>query len=113
MADIRLYRKFICINATTSGNTTTDLITPFGLTASTVTAASSGGTIIESGLVPVQESLGLYYVDLNPNLYAGDVTYDLLWNVIYLPGAPIKTLPTRFRIIPNIVGDKLECTKLS
>jgi len=107
MANIRLYRKFVCISAPTSATTAYEFITPFGLTANTTTAASSGGTFIESGLSPIQESKGIYYVDLNPNLYAGDVTYELIWNVIYLAGVPVKRLQTRFRIAPNIVGGNL------
>lgn len=107
MAEIRLYKKFVCISAASSAITSYEFITPVGLSASTTTAASNGTTIIETGLSPVQESLGIYYVDLNPNLYSGDVTYELIWDVIYVPSAPVKNLPTRFRINPNIAGDSI------
>ena len=113
MAEIRLYRKFVCINTSSISTTSYDFITPFGLTASTMTVANVGGTIIESELGLVQESLGIYYVDLEADLYSGDVTYEVMWNVVYVPGAPVKQLTTRFRIIPNIASGEISIEVLS
>lgn len=107
MADIRLYRKFICVSAINSATTTNTLFNPFSLSAETYTAASGGGTVLETGLIPTQESTGLYYVDLDPNYYAGDVIYELAWKVVYEAGVPERTLPTRFKISTNLVGDDL------
>ncbi len=104
MGEIRLYRKIYCVGVTPSltGLTQTyTLFNPYSLTASSFIAGSAdteSNTSIEIGTPVVQESLGIYYTDLNPILYATDVTYDLVWYVQYTAIAPIKKLTTRFRL---------------
>ena len=106
MGQIRLYRQIYCFSAIGSGSTTQTLINANTISASTTTVA--GTIVVENYLKPISESTGIYYVDLNPNLYAADITYELNWFVSYVPGAPEKRLPTRFRITPYIIGGKIE-----
>lgn len=104
MGQIRLYRKIYCVNvsAPATGLTQTyTLINPYSLSANTFVAGSAdteSNTAIESNTPVTQESTGIYYTDLNPLLYATDVTYDLVWYVQYTSTAPIKKLTTRFRL---------------
>ena len=55
-----------------------------------------------------QESEGVYYANLNPNLYASDVTYDLIWFTNYTNLSPMKKLSTRFRINVNSISNQIE-----
>lgn len=104
MGQIRIYRKIYCVNITPvfSGKTETyTLINPFSISASAFVAGTGdteSNTNIESNTTTIQESTGIYYTDLNPILYATDVTYDLVWYVQYTSVAPIKKLTTRFRL---------------
>jgi hypothetical protein len=104
MGEIRLYRKIYCvgITATPTGDTQTyTLIDPYTISASSFVAgvdAEESNTLIESNTPITKESTGIYYTDLNPNLYATDVTYDLVWYITYILGAPQKKLTTRFRL---------------
>ena len=104
MGQIRLYRKIYCVNVTApaSGLTQTyTLINPYSLSANTFVAGPldiESNTSIEVGAPVSQESTGIYYTDLNPLLYATDVTYDLVWYIQYTSVAPIKKLTTRFRL---------------
>jgi len=107
MGEIRLYRQIYCFQSISTGVTTNTLLNPVGISASTTTVASSGLTILET-VTPVNESTGIFYVDLDPNLYSSDITYELNWLVQYLPGAPIRRLPTRFRINANVIGHQIE-----
>jgi hypothetical protein len=108
MGEIRLYRQIYCFTSNGSGSTTQTLINANTISASTSTVSSSGNTIIENIFSPINESTGIYYVDLNPNKYSSDITYELNWFVSYVPGAPEKRLPTRFRVNPNIIGEQIE-----
>jgi len=108
MGEIRLYRQIYCFSAVESGSTTQTLISANTISASTTTVAGTGSTIVEDYLIPVSESLGIYYVDLNSTFYSSDITYELNWFVSYLPGIPEKRLPTRFRINQNIIGEQIE-----
>lgn len=104
MGQIRLYRKIYCVEliATSSGTTQTyTLINPYQISASSYvagTGATESNTLIESNTPISQESTGIYYTDLNPNMYATDMTYDLVWYVQYLADSPLKKLTTRFRL---------------
>ena len=107
MGEIRLYRQIYCFQYVSTGVTSNTLINPIGISASTTTVDSSGSTIIET-VIPVNESTGIFYADLDPTLYTGDVTYELNWLVEYTPGSPIRRLPTRFRINAVVVGHQIE-----
>jgi len=104
MGQIRLYRKIYCVGltATPTGTTQTyTLINPHSISASSYVAgsgATESTTLIESNTTISQDATGIYYTDLNPNLYATDVTYDLVWYITYVFGAPEKKLTTRFRL---------------
>lgn len=93
-----------CVNASASTTGMTQsytLINPYSLSANTFVAGSAdteSNTFIESNTPISQESTGIYYTDLNPILYATDVTYDLVWYVQYTSSAPVKKLSTRFRL---------------
>jgi hypothetical protein len=109
MREIRLYRKIYCISVKDSEQTYT-LINPFFLGANTFKAGTSNSQIpgeIETGLQITQESLGIFYVDLNPTLYSSDVTYDLVWYIKYTQSAPVKKLATRFRIGINSISGEI------
>jgi hypothetical protein len=110
MGSIRLYRTFYVVNVVASGNTTSDIYTqinPFSLSANTFLA----GTLIsaiESGFSITNESLGVFFADLNPFLYTVDNTYDLVWYVQYTSIAPVKKLITRFRINAINIGQSVD-----
>ena len=98
MANLTLYRDFYCINHVLfSSADTYTLITPVGISANTVV---SGSTLIIENLVVQNESVGKYFVSLNPVLYSFDNIYELNWNVVYVSSAPTKKLITRFRFRP-------------
>lgn len=104
MGEIRLYRKiyYVSLTATPTGTTQSyNLFDPTSITASSYVAGLNGNesaTLIESNTPITQEETGIYYTNLNPNLYATDVTYDLVWYVTYTNIAPQKKLTTRFRL---------------
>jgi hypothetical protein len=114
MGQIRLYRKFYCINIVKTSSTTDEnyvLFDPYFLSGNTFVAGTGdteSSDLIESNLEVVQFSTGIYYTNLNPNLYASDVTYDLVWYVNYLDIAPLKKLSTRFRINVNKFTNEIE-----
>ena len=93
-----------CMSAINTDNETQELIDVDSISAYTFTVS---GTPVESGIAVTNESTGVYYADLNPILYAADVVYELNWYVGYIPGAPIKRLPTRFRIGSTVVGNEI------
>ena len=102
MANLRLYRKIYSIDV--SGNYS--LITPLSLFVNSYIADSIN--LIESPIV-INESMGIYYVDLNPLLYSYDLTYELQWNIQYDIFSPVKILSTRFKLNPyNLGGNGLE-----
>lgn len=104
MGQIRLYRKIYCVGlaATATGTTQTyTLVDPYVMSASSFVAGSGeteSNTLIEYHTTIYQDAVGIFYTDLNPILYATDVTYDLVWYVQYVNGAPEKKLTTRFRL---------------
>lgn len=97
MSNIRLYRQIYKFSSIGSGSTTQTLIDPYYISASTIT---TGDISIIEDIIPIQESLGVYYCDLDPNLYSFNYTYDLNWYINYVNGAPTKKLTTRFKINP-------------
>lgn len=114
MGQIRLYKKFYVVGIIRTGATIDQnyvLLDPYSLSANTYvagTGATESPTIIESSLPISQESTGVYFADLNPNLYASDVTYDLVWFVNYTSTSPLKKISTRFRINVNVITNQLE-----
>ena len=119
MGEIRLYRKIYCVSltATPTGTTQTyTLFNPNSITASSYVAGLNGNesaTLIESNTPITQEEVGIYYTDLNPNLYASDVTYDLVWYINYTDIAPQKKLTTRFRMNNQGVSGEISIEILS
>lgn len=104
MGEIRLYRKIyrVDLTSTVTGTTQTyTLINPYQISASSFVAgsgATESNTLVEYHTTIHQDAVGIFYTDLNPILYATDVTYDLVWYVKYVQGAPEKKLTTRFRL---------------
>jgi len=114
MGEIKLYKKFYMVGIIRTGATIDHnyvLLNPYNLSANTYvasTGAIESTTLIESSLPISQESTGVYYADLNPNLYASDITYDLVWFVNYINASPTKKISTRFRINVNNITNQLE-----
>jgi hypothetical protein len=119
MGGIRLYRKIYCVSLTATPTGTTQsytLFNPNSITASSYVAGLNGNessTLIESNTPITQEEIGIYYTDLNPNLYASDVTYDLVWYINYTSIAPQKKLTTRFRMNNQGVSGEISIEILS
>lgn len=113
MSQIKLYKKFYCVNIIRTGVTAEQnyvLLNPYSLSANTYvagTGATESLTQIESSLFISQESSGVYFADLNPSLYASDVTYDLIWFVGYT-NSITKKISTRFRINVNTITNQIE-----
>jgi hypothetical protein len=97
MGNLTLYREFYCINHTSFSSDVYNLITPVGISANTYISGST--TIIETPSIN-NESVGKYFVSLNPILYSFDYVYELKWTVMYNVNSPIKILTTRFRMKP-------------
>jgi len=97
MVVIRLYRKFYKINANRAGDAYS-LIDPTSIIVSTY--FKDTGNLIESVSVVNKESQGVYYVDLNPNYYSFENTYDLKWTVQYTWSSTNKILTTTFKLNP-------------
>lgn len=114
-----MYRKIYCVSltATPTGTTQTyTLFNPSSITTSSYVAGLGGNesaTLIESNTPITQEEVGIYYTDLNPNLYASDVTYDLVWYIKYTDIAPQKKLTTRFRMSNQGVSGEISIEILS
>lgn len=111
MGILRIYRKFYCVSTRSTPNTYT-LITPTSVSASSYVAGSGGNesaNLIEDNIPLVEEETGIFYANMNPELYAEDVTYDLVFYVQYTPTAPPnKKLPVRFRIKAKSIVSQLE-----
>jgi hypothetical protein len=104
MGEVRLYRKiyYVSLTATPTGTTQSyNLFDPTSITASSYVAGLNGNesaTLIEGNTPITQEETGIYYTNLDPDLYAADITYDLVWYINYTNIAPQKKLTTRFRL---------------
>jgi len=111
MGHIRLYRRFYRMVPAVSGDTVNQvytLINPYQLTARVYIYNTSQLVETISSNNIVQESTGIYYVNLNHRLYSFDNTYDLVWNVNYTEVAPLKRLKTTFKIQPVVIGSDIE-----
>lgn len=109
MGIIRIYKKFFCVSTKVTPNNYI-LITPTTLRAASFVSGINGeesSSVIENSIPLVEEETGIFYANLTPELYAEDVTYDLVFYVQYTPEAPLnKRLPVRFRIkAKNIVSN--------
>ena len=119
MGQIKLFRKFYCVGIIRTGNTIDQnytLIDPYALSANTYvasTGATESTTIIESSLPITRDQLAVYFADLDPFLYASDVTYDLVWFVNYTTTAPTKKISTRFRMNVNNITNQIEIEYLN
>jgi spermidine/putrescine-binding protein len=106
MANLTLYRDFYCINHTAFNSADTyTLITPISLSANSYVLNS---TALTETLVVYNESVGKYYVNLNPVLYSFDNVYELVWSVVYNSFSPTKNLITRFRLNPNNIASPFD-----
>lgn len=118
MGQIKLYKKFYCVNIIRTGATVEQnyvLLDPYSLSANTYVAgsgATESSSQVESSISTLQESSGVYFVNLNPSLYASDVTYDLVWFVGYT-NLVTKKISTRFRINVNIITNQIEIDYLN
>jgi len=114
MGQIRLYKKFYVVGIIKTGATIDQnyvLLDPYALSANTYvasTGATESTSMIESSLPISQESMGVYFADLEPTLYSSDVTYDLVWFINYINTAPTKKISTRFRMNVNNITNQLE-----
>ena len=114
MGQIKLYKKFYSVGIIKTGSTIDQnyvLINPYSLSANTYvsgTGDTESSSLIESSLYISQDSQGIYFVDLNPILYASDVTYDLVWFINYISSAPTKKISIRFRININTITNQIE-----
>ena len=119
MGQIRLYKKFYTVGIIRTGATIDQnyvLLDPYVLSANTYvagTGATESPSLIESSLPISQESTGVYFSDLTPQLYASDVTYDLVWFVNYTTTAPTKKISTRFRMNVNNITNQIEIEYLN
>lgn len=119
MGEIRLYRKIyrVGLAPTVTGTTQTyTLVDPYVMFASSFVAgsgATESDTLVEYHPTIFQDAIGIFYTDLNPTLYATDVTYDLVWYVQYTDGAPEKKLTTRFRLNNQSVSSEISTEILS
>jgi hypothetical protein len=104
-AVIRLYRRFYKINSSGSGDIY-NLIDPVNLSASSFLKDTS--SLVESVSSVQRESLGVYFVDLDPNLYSYSNTYDLKWTVKYLDNVGNKNLLTTFKLKPISISGEVE-----
>jgi len=95
MEYIRLYRRFYRIEVTSSSDLY-NLINPEIVSVKSYLKDTS--TLIEEVSTVVQESTGVYYADLNLDLYSINNSYDLIWKVKYILGSPDKDLKTSFKV---------------
>lgn len=114
MSQIKLYKKFYQFSVIRTGSTVDQnyvLFEPFTLSANTYVAGTGdteSNSLVESSLQITEDTFGVYYANLNPFLYASDITYDLVWYTKYTISAPIRKLSTRFRINVNTVTNLIE-----
>ena len=95
MEYIRLYRRFYRIEVT-SGSDSYILINPEIISVKSYIKDTPN--LIEDVSTIIQESTGVYYADLNLDLYSVDNSYDLIWTVKYVFGSPVKDLKTSFKL---------------
>jgi|TARA_R110000803_G_scaffold199628_3_gene263742 hypothetical protein len=106
MAYLRIYRDFYCIQSEpTVGSDIYTLINVVSI--SSIVKILGSGTDVESPVV-IKESIGKYYVELDPGLYNIDDTYEINWLVKYTNNSPEKTLITRFKFKPIVIGQNVD-----
>jgi len=105
MAQLRLYKDFYRINFSTSGESYT-LINPISISVDIIDRNSL--SFIEN-LTAIQESTGIYYIDLTASLYSYLNTYEAKWNIQYTNNSDLKLLKTRFKFesTTNYVMDNI------
>lgn len=115
MGQLKLYKKFYQVSLIRTNNGIIGPnyypLNPASLSANTYvagTGATESNTLIESSLNITNENANIYFADLDPSMYASDITYDLVWFVEYLTGAPIKKISTRFRLNSNSASNQIE-----
>lgn len=114
MGNFKLYKKFYNVSLVKTGGTIQQnytLLSPYSLSASTFVASTGAteSTIQIENLVSItQESTGVYWADLDPAMYATDISYDLVWYVNYTDNAPLKKISTRFRLNTSTVTNQIE-----
>lgn len=91
MAQLSLYKSVY----KSTGGTIYQLITPISISASTYN--ESGVNLIES-LSSSIYSTGIYYVNINSNLYDAGTVYRIKWFIKYTNDAPLKTITSYFRV---------------
>lgn len=101
---IRLYRRFYKLNSS-GNNDTHELIDPAEVLCNSYVKDSVN--VIETKS-PTKESLGIYFVDLNPNFYSFSNIYDLIWEVRYINNSNIKKLYTTFKINPINISANMD-----
>lgn len=104
-AVIRLYRRFYRITPSSGAGDAYTLIDPVTLSAKVYLRDTVSE--IESVSSVVRESEGIYYADLNPNLYSFQNVYDLKWFVDYTVLSGQKTLITTFKLNPKSISGEI------
>jgi hypothetical protein len=104
MGYLKVYRDFYVINTVNTGQT----YTLIDVEELTVDVVKRGETEIVETPIVTNESVGKYFVDLNPFLYTVDYIYEINWKVKYTSDSPLKLLKTRVQFKPTIVGDSME-----
>lgn len=104
-AVIRLYRRFYKITPSSGAGDNYALIDPTVLTAKVYLRNTTSEVESISGVV--RESEGIYYADLNPNLYSFQNIYDLKWFVDYTASSGQKTLITTFKLNPKSISGEI------
>lgn len=109
MAQLRLYRRIYSIQIIKTGSTIDQnyiLVDPTSINASTQPISNPGITL--ENLSVSRESLGVYFVDLNPNFYTWEEIYNITWVVNYTPTSSQKKLLTSFKLHPINIGSEIE-----
>jgi len=91
---LRLYKRFYKIESSALSDSYS-LINPEVISVKSYLKDTS--TLVETVSTIVQESPGVYYVDLNLDLYSTSNSYDLIWNVRYIVATATKNLKTSFK----------------
>ena len=104
-AVIRLYRRFYRVNSNDNSDIY-NLIDPTDLNAESFIKDTI--TLVETNLIIQRESLGVYFVDLNPIFYTYDNTYDLKWTVQYTEDVGNKILTTSFKLKSTNVSSDIQ-----
>lgn len=62
------------------------------------TTGNTVTTLVEQSLPIVETEAGVYYAQINPELYQGDLTYQIEWYVQYTEESNINTLSNKFLV---------------